>query len=59
MRNLIGYLRTLFNKSKKALYLRRKSKIIIGRAFRNLDKSSFLGENVPYSVLAHFSKDGV
>ena len=59
MKNFIKNMRLLLRASNKTLYLRRKSRIIIGRAFQKLDKSKFLGENVPYTVLAHFSKDGV
>jgi len=59
MRGLINVLKALFSKSSNRLYIRRKSKIIIGRAFKKLDKTAFLGDNFPVSVLAHFSKDGV
>ena len=59
MKNFIKNMRSLLRASNKTLYLRRKSRIIIGRAFQKLDKSKLLGENVPYTVLEHFSKDGV
>ncbi len=36
-----------------------RGNIGMGRAFKELDKSGILGENVPYSVLAYFSRDGV
>lgn len=58
MMNFINSVGSLFRRSNKSLYLRRKSRIIIGRAFQRLDKSKILGENVPYSVLSYFSKDG-
>ena len=56
MRGLIKNLKVLFSKGNKGLYLRRKSKIIIGRAFQKLDKAVLLGDNFPVSVLAHFSQ---
>lgn len=58
MRDLIKSLKVLFSRGNKALYLRRKTKVIIGRAFQRLDKSIILGDNVPYSVLSHFSQYG-
>jgi len=56
MRGLIKSLKVLFSKGNKRLYLKRRSKIIIGRAFQKLDKTAFLGDNFPVSVLAHFSQ---
>ena len=58
MRGLINGLKVLLRRSNKGLYLKRSSKIIIGRAFQRLDKAALLGDNFPVSVLAHFSKDG-
>ena len=38
--------------------IKRKSKIIIGRALQRLDKAEILGDNVPYAVLEHCSTHG-
>lgn len=57
MRNLLKNLRTLLRRSNKGHYLKRRSKVILGRAFQKLDKSTVLGDNVPASVLAHFSRE--
>ena len=59
MRNFVNNMKKLLKINNKTLYLRRKSRIIIGRSFQKLDKSRFLGENVPYAVLTYFSENGV
>lgn len=59
MKSLFMSIKRFLRSNNKSLYFRRKSRIIVGRAFQRLDKTEFLGENVPYAVLEYFSENGV
>ncbi len=58
MKTILQSIKSLFRARNKGVFVKRKSKIIIGRALQELDKFEILGDNVPYAVLAHFTKKG-
>lgn len=59
MNTIFQNIKGLFKKSNKGVFVKRKSKVIIGRALQKLDKCEIMGDNVPYAVLKHFSSHGV
>jgi len=57
MNTIFQSIKIFFAKNNKKTFVKRKSKVIIGRALQ-LDKCEILGDNVPYAVLQHFSSHG-
>lgn len=58
MNAILKNIEIFFAKNNKKTFVKRKSKIMVGRALQKLDKCEILGDNVPYAVLRHFSGHG-
>jgi len=54
MNTIFQSIKIFFAKNNKKTFVKRKSKVIIGRALQ-LDKCEILGDNVPYAAFLHFS----
>ena len=56
MNILYQKIKVFLTRRNKKTFVKRKSRIVIGRALQKLDKYEILGENVPYAVLAYYGE---